>query len=227
MSRAPTAVALFWSGGKDAALAFDALYHDTTYRVEALVTTLDARGAWVPMHGIHRDIIAAQAAALGVQWIPVPMPDAPSNAVYESTLQRALATHLPNTVTALAAGDVFLEDVRAYRANLCTACGYEALFPLWGASVDTWPQRWVEAQGTALINSVDPRQLAPTCIGRRYDAATVAALPRAVDAAGETGAFHTVVTDLAAFAAPVRIMLDPHDATGFTTYAPARLARKS
>ena len=224
MPAPPTGVALFWSGGKDAALAFHALYHDSAYRIDALVTTLGANETWVPMHGIHRDVIAAQAAALGVRWIPVPMPNRPSNAEYEATLQRALAAHLPNAVTTLAAGDVFLEDVRAYRDRLFTACGYDALFPLWGAAVPTWPRRWAEAQGTALICSVDPGQLVPTYIGRRYDATTVGALSSAVDAAGETGAFHTVVTDLSAFAAPVRIAMGPHDATGFTTYAPVRLA---
>ncbi len=221
----PTAVALFWSGGKDAALAYHTLRHDARYRVKALITTLSSDGQWVPMHGIHRDVVAAHAQALGVPWIPVPLPDQATNDAYESALQHAFATHLPDTISALAAGDVFLEDVRAYRARLFESCGYEALFPLWNADVARWPDRWAEAQGTALISSVDPSQLPPTYIGRRYDAATVASLPPAVDAAGETGAFHTVVVDLNEFAAPVRVVLGPHDATGFTTYAPARRAR--
>lgn len=222
-----TGVALLWSGGKDAALAYHTLHQDMHFQVKALITTLSADGQWVPMHGIHRDVVAAQAEALCIPWIPVPLPDEPSNTEYEAALQRAFATHLPSSVTALAAGDIFLDDVRAYRARLFESCGYEALFPLWSANVTRWPGRWAEARGTALISSVDPGQLAPTYIGRRYDAATVNSLPPAVDAAGETGAFHTVVTNLNEFAAPVRVRLDPHDATGFTVCAPVRLARFS
>lgn len=220
----PEPVALFWSGGKDAALACHALLHDPSYRVDALITTLSACGEWVPMHGIHRAVIAAQAESLGVRWVPVPLPEQPSNAAYEAALERAFASHLPDTPTTIAAGDVFLSDVRDYRAGLIEACGYEALFPLWGCDVSTWSRRWADARGMAYVNSVDPGQLAPAFIGRHYNAALVASLPEAVDPAGEQGAFHTVVTDLDAFAAALHITLGPHDASGPTTYAPARLA---
>ena len=218
-----TSVALFWSGGKDAALTYMALQASPRYEVAALLTTLSADGTWVPMHGIHRAVVAAQAEALGVAWIPVPLPDRPSNEVYEATLERAFAAHLPGFVSVIAAGDVFLQDVRNYRAGLILSCGYEPLFPLWECDVSTWPDRWAAVDGAALVNSVDPAQLAPAYIGRPYDAAFVSELPPDVDAAGETGAFHTVVTNIEAFAHPVPVTLDPHDTSGPTTVARARI----
>ena len=218
-----TPVVLFWSGGKDAALAYMALHASPEYQVVALLTTLSGDGEWVPMHGIHRDVIARQAKALGEMWVPVALPDQPSNEVYESALEQAFAEHLPDVVSVIASGDVFLQDVRDYRAQLIRSCGYEPLFPLWGCDTATWIDRWTAAKGLARVNSVDPNQLSPAYIGRPYDAAFVADLPAAVEAAGEKGAFHTVVTDLARFAGPVPIRLGPHDDSGPTTYAPVLL----
>jgi uncharacterized protein (TIGR00290 family) len=188
-------IALAWSGGKDSSLALAALRADPTVEVVALVTTMTRDFDRISMHGVRRAVLEAQVAALGLPLIEATIPTAASNTIYEEALGAALALlrrQRPD-VRHLAFGDLFLEDVRAYRERLLPSLGWTPVFPLWGLNTATLAHDFVAAGYRAILTCVDTTQLGAEFAGRDFDAALLAELPAAVDPCGERGEFHTCV----------------------------------
>ena len=184
-------VALAWSGGKDSALALRALRVDASVRVRALLTTVTEEFERVSMHGVRRPLLERQAAAAGLPLFQMAIPPHCPNEVYEEWLARALQGEGLAAVTTVAFGDLFLEDVRAYREERLQAAGKRALFPLWGMDTGALAREFVATGFEAVLVCVDPRRLEPAFAGRAYDAALLAELPASVDPCGENGEFHT------------------------------------
>jgi diphthamide synthase (EF-2-diphthine--ammonia ligase) len=88
-------------------------------------------------------------------------------------------------------GDLFLEDVRAYREQKLAACGMIPVFPLWGMDTRVLAEQMLAGGLVAHLTCVDPRRLDRTFVGRRFDQELLGALPRDVDPCGENGEFHT------------------------------------
>ena len=129
-------VALAWSGGKDSALALAALRRgDTT--VSALVTTFTADYDRVSIHGVRRALVRDQAAAAGVPLVEVDIPAACSEDVYADRMEAALRSQPLAPLAAVASGDLYLEEVRAYREERLRRVGKTGLFPLWGRDTAT------------------------------------------------------------------------------------------
>lgn len=187
----PTLVS--WSGGKDSALALEALRADPSRSVEALVTTITDDFDRISMHGVRRELLVAQAAALDLPLVEVRIPKAASNAVYEETLARAIEPFRARGVEEIVFGDLFLEDVRAYRERFLQGIGMKGLFPLWGRDTRTLATEWAGAGHVAIVVCVDPRRLAGRFAGRTLDHDFLAELPPEVDPCGELGEFHTFV----------------------------------
>ncbi len=213
------ATALMWSGGKDATLALEALRSRGDYRVEALVTTVIEEAETVTMHGVPLALVEAQVAALRLPLHVMRVPPSPSNTTYEERLERTLAPLLARRITTVAAGDVFLEDVRAYRADLLRRLGAEPLFPIWGRDTAALARHFVEAGFRAVVTSVDTEQLAADFVGRTYDADFLRALPETVDPCGERGEFHTFVYDGPPFAHAVSVTVGAPHGRGQMRYA--------
>jgi len=184
--------ALAWSGGKDAALALKETEHD----VAALFTTFGGNGR-SSMHGVRRELIEAQADALGVPLVAVELPDEPSNDEYERRMREALERLADEGVAAVVFGDIFLEDVRAYREET-TPDRFETLFPLWGRDTDELA-REAAARFDAVTVCVDSASLGRGYIGRPVDDDFLNDLPDDIDPCGENGEFHTFVTDVPSF----------------------------
>jgi diphthamide synthase (EF-2-diphthine--ammonia ligase) len=108
-------------------------------------------------------------------------------------------------IVAMASGDLFLEDVRAYREERLAAAGKDALFPLWGRDTMRLAHEFVEAGFEAVVCCLDPRKLDPSFAGRSYDVEFLADLPEDVDPCGERGEFHTFVHAGPVLAAPVDV----------------------
>ena len=123
-------VALSWSGGKDSALALRAL---RAQGIEpcALVTTLTEGFDRISMHGVRRTLLERQVAAVGIPLVEIVIPPACVNEVYEERMARAFDAVPLRDVDAVAFGDLFLEDVRAYREERLGRIGKRGLFPLW------------------------------------------------------------------------------------------------
>lgn len=192
-------VLLSWSSGKDSAWALHVLRRDGVGEVAGLLTSLNDSAGRVSMHGVREEILRAQAAAAGlpVQIIRLPWPC--TNEIYEERLAAAVKQAVADGYTHVAFGDLFLEDVRAYRERQLAATGIQPLFPAWGAPQETrvLARRMIDAGIRAVITCVDTEQLEPHFLGREFDEALLAELPASVDPCGEKGEFHTFV-----FAAP-------------------------
>ncbi len=196
---------LSWSGGKDAALALERLRADPDVEVTGLLTTASAVRGVVPYQEVGVDLITAQAKALGLPLHLLSLPEPCPNAAYEAALAPALATAAAEGVTAVAFGDLALEDVRAYREALVAGAGLSARFPLWDEGTADLAAAILEAGITATLTCVDTARAPASLAGRVYDAALLADLPDGVDPCGERGEFHTFVTDAPGFTAPIAV----------------------
>jgi uncharacterized protein (TIGR00290 family) len=205
-SRQAGSVGLAWSGGKDSALALCELRRDGV-EPAALLTTVTEGYDRVSMHGVRRDLIRRQAAAVGVPLVEVTIPPDCVNAVYEERMAAAFAAPPLEDIGAMASGDLFLEDVRAYREQRLAAAGKDALFPLWGRDTNALAHEFVDAGFEAVVCCLDPRMLDPGFAGRPYDAGFLADLPDGVDPCGERGEFHTFVHSGPVFAEQVAVRI--------------------
>ena len=196
-------VALSWSGGKDSTLALWTLRSEKRIEITALVTTVTEGYDRISMHGVRRVLLHRQAAAVGLPLVEVVIPPSCSNEIYEARLAEAFALPALAPVEEVAFGDLFLEDVRAYREERVTAAGKRALFPIWGRDTAALAREFVELGFEAVLVCVDPRVLDASFAGRRFDDALLRALPPAVDPCGENGEFHTFVHDGPLFSSPV------------------------
>ena len=205
-----TKVVMAWSGGKDSALALWRLQRDPQVQVLGLLTTFTRRYQRVQMHGVRRILVEAQAEALGLPLHTVWLQPQAGNAAYEEGVRGALATLRDEGATHVAFGDLFLQDIRAWREQLLAPTGLAPLFPLWGQDSTALAHEVVTAGFHATVVCVDPRRLSARLLGRRYDEKLLRELPDGVDPCGENGEFHTFVHDGPSFAWPLATMLGVH-----------------
>lgn len=199
-------IALAWSGGKDSMMALHTL-RQRGEKVAGLLVTLNEAFDRVSMHGVRRSLIHAQAAALGLPvyevWLPNPCP----NEVYEQRMAGAVRRLMQRGIRRFAFGDLFLEEIRAYRLRHLLPLGVEVLFPLWGEPTHDLVQRFLRLGFQAITVCVDGKRLGPSFLGRILDFAFLADLPADVDPAGENGEFHTFVFDGPDFHQPIAFAL--------------------
>ena len=198
---------LSWSSGKDSAWALHVLRNTPGVEVTALLSTINAAADRVAMHGVRRELLEAQARAVGLPIHIVPLPDPCANADYERIMAGVVAEARLAGVEAMAFGDLFLEDIRAYREARLAGTGIAALFPLWGRDTGALAAEMIAAGVVAHLTSVDPAQIDPVLAGRRFDAGLLADLPAGADPCGENGEFHTFVSagPMLAAAVPVAV----------------------
>jgi uncharacterized protein (TIGR00290 family) len=186
---------LSWSSGKDSAWALHVLRQQGAVDVVALLTTVNELHDRVAMHAVRRTLLERQAAAVGLPVWVVPIPSPCSNEQYEAAMRAALDRATAEGIDRVAFGDLFLEDIRAYRVQKLRGTGIEPLFPLWGRPTAELALGMVTAGLKARITCVDPKQLSPSFAGREFDSGLLAELPATVDPCGERGEFHTFAYD--------------------------------
>jgi uncharacterized protein (TIGR00290 family) len=198
-------VLLSWSGGKDSALALAALAADPQVEVVGLLTSVTREYDRVSIHGVRRALLHAQTAALRLPLTEIALEAPSSNAAYElsflAAIENARSRH-PG-LSAIAFGDLFLADVRAYRERLLAGTGLTPLFPLWDEPTPALAERCCALGIAARLVCVDTSQLSPDFVGRVFDRELLADLPSTVDPCGERGEFHTFVSDGPGFASSV------------------------
>jgi len=202
-------VLLSWSSGKDCAWALHVLRGRPDLDVVGLLTTFNESVDRVAMHAVRRELVEAQAAAVGLPLISIPLPHPCTNEVYEERMRGAVERAKARGITHIAFGDLFLEDVRDYRTERLKGTGIEPMFPIWTTARET-PSlaRTIQAAGfEAVLTCVDPKQLSARFLGRRYDAALLAELPADVDPCGERGEFHTFCVRSPEFRAEVSVAI--------------------
>ncbi len=182
---------LSWSSGKDSAWALHVLHQKNEYDIVGLVTTVNENFARVAMHGVREELLQAQAGAAGLPLWRVPLPHPCPNGEYETRMRALIARAVAAGVTHMAFGDLFLEDIRAYREQQLAGTGIAPVFPLWGLDTRELARAMIGAGLRAKLSCVDPKQLARDFAGRTFDETLLADLPAGVDPCGERGEFHS------------------------------------
>jgi uncharacterized protein (TIGR00290 family) len=194
-----------WSGGKDSAMALHVLLQQPHLRVTALLTTVTEGYERISMHGVRRELLAQQAESIGLPLHEVRIPPQCVNPVYEARMEEALRVHLDLGVRKVAFGDIFLEDLRAYREKNLARIGMTALFPIWKRDTRELIRSFHAEHFRAIAVCVDPKVLGRRFAGCELDPSFFADLPPGVDPCGENGEFHTFVFDGPIFRWPIPV----------------------
>ena len=198
-------VALSWSSGKDSAWSLHLLRQDPEIEVVALITTINQEFDRVAMHAVRRELVELQAEAAGLPLWLAPLPWPCSNEQYEAQMREICARALREGVQAIAFGDLFLADIRAYRERQLAATGLDPMFPLWRLPTRQLAANMIAAGLRAKITCIDPKILPRQFAGREFDAAFLNDLPAGVDPCGENGEFHSFVYAGPMFSKPLSV----------------------
>jgi uncharacterized protein (TIGR00290 family) len=182
-----------WSSGKDSAWSLHEVRRAGDYDLVGALTTVSETTRRVGMHGVRAEILLAQHQAAGLRSVIVPIPWPCPNDVYEARMAAALDDAKRGGVTHVIFGDLFLEDIRAYRESKLAGTGITPVFPLWRRPTDALAREMIDAGLETHLVCVDLGKLPKSFAGRRFDHALLADLPAGADPCGENGEFHTCV----------------------------------
>ncbi|PYP93329.1 MAG: ATP-binding protein [Candidatus Angelobacter sp. Gp1-AA117] len=186
-------VLLSWSSGKDSAWTLHVLRQQGDCEIAGLITTINSAFDRVAMHSSRRQLVEMQAEAARLPLIAVPLPWPCSNTDYECAMKKVCDEAVAQGVTAIAFGDLFLQDIRAYRERQLQGTGLEPLFPVWQIPTDQLAQEMIRGGLKAKLVCIDPKKLGPEFAGRDFDEQLLRDLPGGIDPCGENGEFHSFV----------------------------------
>jgi uncharacterized protein (TIGR00290 family) len=197
---------LAWSSGKDSAWSLHTVRQSGEVDVVALLTTVNRTFQRVAMHAVREALLEMQAVEAGLPLVKVPIPSPCPNEVYEQAMSEAMERARAEGVYHVVFGDLFLEDIRAYREKQLASCGMRPVFPLWGKDTGRLAEDMIAGGMRAHLTCVDPRKLDRSFAGRRFDAELLRALPLGIDPCGENGEFHTCVNAGPMFRRPIPVI---------------------
>ena len=192
---------LSWSSGKDSAWTLYTLRNDPRYEVVGLVTTVNRAADRVAMHAVRSSLLRQQAEAARLPLRVIEIPSPCSNDEYEAAMGACIATAVSEGIECFAFGDLFLEDIRAYREEKLAPSGITPIFPIWGRDTRELAREMIAGGLRARITCVDPRVMPREFAGRDFDLN----LPDGIDPCGERGEFHTFAYEGPMFQTPVAI----------------------
>jgi uncharacterized protein (TIGR00290 family) len=203
-----TPIVMSWSGGKDSTIALHELLKGDEYEVVSLMTSVSAEYRRISHHGVREALLEEQARAIGIQLDKVYLPSGDSggctNNVYEEIMGRVMNGYKERGIETVGFGDLFLEDLRAWReANLAKA-GMRGVFPIWKRDTAKLAQELIRIGYKAYLSCVEGN-VGPGFVGRLYDGDFLRALPSGIDACGENGEFHSFVFDGPIFKRPIPV----------------------
>jgi uncharacterized protein (TIGR00290 family) len=193
MAARPQAL-IAWSSGKDSAWALHEAQRAGDFDIVGAVTTVTDAFARVSMHGVREELLMAQLDAAGLEPIVVRIPFPCTNEIYEQKMAAAMQAAKARGITHIIFGDLFLEDIRAYREEKLAAIGMTAVFPLWQRPTAALARAMIEGGVEAHLATVDLKKLPAGFAGRRFDRVLLDALPAEADPCGENGEFHSFVS---------------------------------
>ncbi len=202
-----SAVVISWSGGKDSCIALYEIQREQKYRVAALLTTITLDYDRISMHGVRRMLLERQAASLGLQLHQLLISKGATNEEYETKIGEAFSLYRERGIDSIVFGDLFLEDIRAYREQFLARHRMRCLFPVWQRDTSVFIRQFLELGYRAVVTCVDSNVLDQSFAGRLIDESFLSSLPAQVDPCGENGEFHSFVFDGPIFTAPVKFSL--------------------
>jgi uncharacterized protein (TIGR00290 family) len=190
-----------WSGGKDSCLAMHRAIR-AGVKPACLFTMFTEGGQRSHSHGLLKEVILAQAAAMGLRAVS----RAASWADYETAFIDGL-TELRAAGSAVGVfGDIDLQHHLEWVQRVCRTAGVTAYEPLWQGVRRELLAEFMAAGFQATLVAVKGELLGPEFLGRTLDMELVGELESlGVDASGEKGEYHTVVTDGPTFSAPLKL----------------------
>jgi uncharacterized protein (TIGR00290 family) len=194
-----------WSGGKDSCVALHELRQSPGYSVAALLTTVTRDYDRISMHGVRRVLLERQATSLGLPLHEVFITKDATNQEYESKMEEAFSPYRERGIRRVAFGDLFLEEIRAYRDQFLARQNMRALYPVWGRDTTDFIREFIGMGFKAVVTCVDGKVLDSSFAGMMIDEDFLSALPTHVDPCGENGEFHTFVFDGPIFKEAVRL----------------------
>lgn len=193
-SRALPKALIAWSSGKDSAWALHQARAVGEYDIVGALTTVTDSFGRVSMHGVREELLMAQLDAAGLPAVVVRIPYPCPNEVYEREMAKAVRDAKARGVTHIIFGDLYLEDIRAYREKNLAGTGITPVFPLWLKPTARLARDMIDGGVEAHLAVVDLKKLPAAFAGRRFDAGLIGALPAGSDPCGENGEFHTFVS---------------------------------
>lgn len=194
-----------WSSGKDCAFALHHARQSGAFEIVGALTTVTETFHRVSIHGVRDEILRAQLDAAGLSPLIVPIPYPCPNEIYEARMGEAIVQAKRDGITHIIFGDLFLEDVRAYRVEKLKDTGITPVFPLWRKPTAQLARDMIASGIKAHLVTVDLARLPASFAGRKFDEALLADLPDGIDPCGENGEFHTCVVDGPMFRHPLRV----------------------
>ncbi len=167
--------------------------HTGGYEVKALLTTLTEEYDRTCMHGVRRILLEQQADALGLPLEKIFLSTGAPNEEYESRMREVLEAYKQRGVDFVLFGDIFLEDLRAYRESKLQGVGMQGVFPLWNRDTGDLARTFIRLGFEADVTCVDTNYLDESFVGKKFDENFLAMLPERVDPCGENGEFHSYV----------------------------------
>ncbi|EQB92735.1 diphthine--ammonia ligase [Elizabethkingia anophelis] len=186
-------VLMNWSGGKDSAMALYNILNNKNYKVEGLLTSVNAANQRISMHGVSGEMLVKQAESIGLPLTKINLPEASGMTAYENIMEQTLSSFTEQGIETSVFGDIFLEDLRKYREQQLEKIGWKAVFPLWKKDTRNLVYEFLELGFRTRICCINKQYLDSDFLGCDLDEYLIDKLPENVDPCGENGEFHTFV----------------------------------
>lgn len=196
-----------WSSGKDSAIALYYLLQSENFSVEKLVTTVNSHYNRVSMHGLRNELLVAQTNAINIPASLIELPEMPSMEVYEQKMTETISQLKSEGFTHAAFGDIFLEDLKAYRENQLEKAGIKTVFPIWKKDTKALLTEFLDLGFKTIVVCANSKYFGEDFVGTIIDKHFIENLPEGVDACGENGEFHTFCFDGPIFNNPVEFTI--------------------
>ncbi|MFS4454880.1 ATP-binding protein [Maribacter sp. 2304DJ31-5] len=204
-----------WSSGKDSALALYHILQQGQFKIDRLLTTINAHYNRVSMHGLRKEVLEAQTAAIGIPLDILEVPENPSMEDYNILMGHKMEQLKSAGYSHTVFGDIFLEDLKKYREQMLSPHNIKAIFPIWKKDTRLLIQEFLALGFRAVIVCIDNSKLENSFLGQELSLELIDKLPQNVDSCGENGEFHTFCFDGPIFNAPIAHEIGP---TIFKTY---------
>lgn len=192
-----------WSGGKDSALALYLMLQQKHVSIESLLTTISKEHQRISMHGVRRELLDQQAQHMNIPLTLIELPESTDTILYQEYMKNTMREFSEKGIRTAVFGDIFLEDLRAYRESQLAKISIRAEFPLWGKNTNELLDTFLKLGFKTIITCIDASKLDSSFVGRIIDETFIESLPSDVDPCGEHGEYHSFVFDGPIFSKPI------------------------
>jgi uncharacterized protein (TIGR00290 family) len=192
-----------WSTGKDSALALYKIFQNKEFEIGTLLTNVNGEFGRVSMHGLREELLDEQVKQIGLPLQKIHFPGDVSMSLYDEIMKEAMQKILKQNYEYAVFGDIFLEDLKAYRDKKLKEVGLQGVYPLWKQDTSVLIQEFLNLGFKAITVCVNAKLLDESFVGRIIDQNFIDDLPEGIDICGENGEFHTFVFDGPIFKKPV------------------------